>query len=345
MDSVNVRTTAALNDAQRAQDSFKATLPAKEEEMQSLLTVAGELDNAGITDMVYTQHTPESIHSMWSEVAELSSARDEQLEKEEAKQSGREDLRKEFAHTANAFGAALEATTKSVHERSLDGGLEEQLEAMRAIQAAVHDLDPSEVHEVGGRCDASNIVDNPHTSYTVEELDVMLEQLNNLCTKTINTVENQILMRDQSGISEEKMKEYKESFDFFDKNRSGQLDRLEFRACLLSTGYDLPDVKGKDNDPAMDKIMTIVDPDHTGHVTYEAFVDFMSRDKQDSTSSAQFLESLKTIAGGKDSITEEEIRRELSPATADFVMQSIQPHPTEEGAYDYHSLAESIFSA
>jgi Ca2+-binding EF-hand superfamily protein len=66
-------------------------------------------------------------------------------------------------------------------------------------------------------------------SYPVLHLVTMWNNL--LCA------ENQILMRDQSGISEEKMKEYKESFDFFDKNKSGQLDKLEFRACLLSTGY------------------------------------------------------------------------------------------------------------
>jgi hypothetical protein len=56
------------------------------------------------------------------------------------------------------------------------------------LQAEVHEIDASPMHEVGARCDASNIVDNSYTNYTVEELDIMLEQLNNLCTKTINTI-------------------------------------------------------------------------------------------------------------------------------------------------------------
>jgi hypothetical protein len=74
--------------------------------------------------------------------------------------------------------------------------------------------------------------------------------------------ENQILMRDQSGISEEKMKEYKESFDFFDKNKSGQLDKLEFRACLLSTGYAtvMPDglLKAYITKPSVDEALFVI---------------------------------------------------------------------------------------
>jgi actinin alpha len=49
----------------------------------------------------------------------------------------------------------------------------------------------------------------------------------------------------------------------------------------------------------MDEIMAIVDPDQTGYVTYEAFVDFLGRNKQDSTSSSQFLQNLRTLAGDK----------------------------------------------
>ena len=54
-----------------------------------------------------------------------------------------------------------------------------------------------------------------------------------------NAVENQILVRDSKGINEEQVKEMKSAFDHFDKNDDGRLDHFEFRACLVSLGYNV----------------------------------------------------------------------------------------------------------
>ena len=52
-------------------------------------------------------------------------------------------------------------------------------------------------------------------------------------------MENQIIIRDSKGLSEEQLKEFKASFNHFDRDKSGQLDKNEFRSCLLSLQYDL----------------------------------------------------------------------------------------------------------
>lgn len=49
----------------------------------------------------------------------------------------------------------------------------------------------------------------------------------------------QIVIRDAKGITAEQLQEYRSSFNHFDKDSSGYLDRNEFRACLLSLGYNL----------------------------------------------------------------------------------------------------------
>lgn len=66
----------------------------------------------------------------------------------------------------------------------------------------------------------------------------------------------QIIIRDSKGLSEDQMKEFRSSFNHFDKvcqhsfhvhykfvfvlqDRSGQLDKNEFRSVLLSLGYKL----------------------------------------------------------------------------------------------------------
>ena len=51
----------------------------------------------------------------------------------------------------------------------------------------------------------------------------------------------QILTRDSKGISEKQMNEFRVSFNHFDKNRSRRLEPKEFKACLVSLGYNIRD--------------------------------------------------------------------------------------------------------
>lgn len=50
-----------------------------------------------------------------------------------------------------------------------------------------------------------------------------------------------ILTRDSKGISEDQMNEFRVSFNHFDKNRSRRLEPKEFKACLVSLGYNIRD--------------------------------------------------------------------------------------------------------
>ena len=64
-----------------------------------------------------------------------------------------------------------------------------------------------------------------YTQYTMETLRVGWEQLLTSINRTINEVENQILTRDSKGISQEQLNEFRSSFNHFDKNRWGELDK------------------------------------------------------------------------------------------------------------------------
>ena len=57
--------------------------------------------------------------------------------------------------------------------------------------------------------------------------------------RNTNEVENQILMRDSKGISNEQMDDIRKSFFHFDKTRSRRLEPKEFKACLISLGYNI----------------------------------------------------------------------------------------------------------
>ena len=73
----------------------------------------------------------------------------------------------------------------------------------------------------------------------LQTLRAAWRQLNSAIARSINEMENQILIRDQLGLTEDQLREYRASFNHFDRDHSGKLDKNEFRSCLLSLGYSL----------------------------------------------------------------------------------------------------------
>lgn len=49
--------------------------------------------------------------------------------------------------------------------------------------------------------------------------------------------------------------------------------------------------------------MSVVDPNHSGLVTFQAFIDFMSRETTDTDTADQVIASFKVLAGDKVSRT------------------------------------------
>jgi hypothetical protein len=87
------------------------------------------------------------------------------------------------------------------------------------------------------------------------------------------------------------------SFNHFDKNRTRRLDPKEFRSCLISLGYNIRDDKQGDAD--FQRIMSIVDPNNTGHVSFDSFMDFMTRDASDQDTADQIIQSFRVLANNK----------------------------------------------
>lgn len=110
-------------------------------------------------------------------------------------------------------------------------------------------------------------------------------------------VENQILTRDSKGITQEQLTEFRSSFNHFDKNRAGRLAPDEFKSCLVSIGYSI----GKDRQGELDfqRILAVVDPNSTGFVHFDAFLDFMTRENTDTDTAEQVIDSFRILASDK----------------------------------------------
>jgi actinin alpha len=96
---------------------------------------------------------------------------------------------------------------------------------------------------------------------------------------------------------QDQLNEFRSSFNHFDKNRTGRLAPEEFKSCLVSLGYSI----GKDRQGEIDfqRILAVVDPNSTGYVHFDAFLDFMTRETTDTDTAEQVIDSFRILAGDK----------------------------------------------
>ncbi|KTG31265.1 hypothetical protein cypCar_00050112, partial [Cyprinus carpio] len=132
-------------------------------------------------------------------------------------------------------------------------------------------------------------------SRVLQHIRVGWELLLTTVARTINEIETQILTRDAKGISQKQLNDFRSSFTHFDRKKKGGMETDDFRACLISMGYDLGEAE-------FARIMSLVDPDGSGVVTFQAFVDFMTRETGDTETSEQVIASFRILAADKHGI-------------------------------------------
>ncbi|XP_039895580.1 alpha-actinin-4 isoform X1 [Simochromis diagramma] len=349
-----------------AHEQFKSTLPEANKEREAIQSIQSEVQKIAQSNGIklssgnpYTSITPESINSKWEQAMAMVPLRDNALQEELNKQNSNDTLRATFATQANTVGAYIQAKMEEIGRISIEmnGTLEDQLTNLKEYQKSIISYTP-EINKLEGyhqHIQEALIFDNQYTSYTMEHLRVGWEQLLTTIARTINEVENQILTRDAKGISQEQLYEYRASFNHFDKtldggergarhDHSGALMAEEFKACLISLGYDVE--KDKQGEAEFNRIMGIVDPNGSGAVTFQAFIDFMSTETTDRDTADQVIASFKILAADKNYITADELRRELPPDQAEYCIARMAPYTGPDavpGALDYMSFSTALY--
>ncbi|RMC00468.1 hypothetical protein DUI87_23078 [Hirundo rustica rustica] len=349
-DTFIVHTIEEIQGLTTAHEQFKATLPDADKERQAILGIHNEVSKIVQTYHVnmagtnpYTTITPHEINGKWEHVRQLVPRRDQALMEEHARQQQNERLRKQFGAQANVIGPWIQTKMEEIGRISIEmhGTLEDQLNHLRQYEKSIVNYKPK-IDQLEGDhqlIQEALIFDNKHTNYTMEHIRVGWEQLLTTIARTINEVENQILTRDAKGISQEQMNEFRASFNHFDRKKTGMMDCEDFRACLISMGYNMGEAE-------FARIMSIVDPNRLGVVTFQAFIDFMSRETADTDTADQVMASFKILAGDKNYITVDELRRELPPDQAEYCIARMAPYSGRDavpGALDYMSFSTALY--
>ena len=336
-----------------AHEQFKATLPEADKEFAAIYALADEAQRLcqqhglQLADNPYTSIEASELESKWHEVQRLVPQRDQTLLKEASKQQQNDKLRMLFADTANQCGPWIEKQHDQLTLCAMSmQTLEQQLAKLRGMEQALgaYKSHIDELENINKEIQEAMIFENSHTGYTMETIRVGWEQLGVAVTRHINEVENQILTRDSKGITEEQMNEFRMSFNHFDKGHARRLEPKEFRSCLISLGYNIRDDKQGDAD--FQRIMCMVDPNSSGHVTFDSFMDFMTRDASDQDTADQIIQSFRVLANNKPFITADILRNELPPDPAQYCIARMQPYAgadTFAGALDYTSFSTALY--
>uniref|UniRef100_A0A3B3TJQ8 Actinin alpha 3b n=1 Tax=Poecilia latipinna TaxID=48699 RepID=A0A3B3TJQ8_9TELE len=320
-----------------AHDQFKATLPEADKERMATVGIHNEILKIAQTYGIklsginpYTNLSQQDINTKWETVKHLVPLRDQMLQEEVARQQGNERLRRQFAAQANIIGPWIQTKMEEISHVSVDiaGSLEEQMNSLKQYEQNIINY-KSNIDKLEGDHQLSQeslIFDNKHTNYTMEHVRVGWEQLLTTIARTINEVENQILTRDAKGISQEQLNEFRASFNHFDRKRNGMMDPDDFRACLISMGYDLVNAKAR--------------------LTFQAFIDFMTRETAETDTAEQVMASFKILASDKNYITVDELRRELPPEQAEYCISRMTRYigaDAAPGALDYISFSSALY--
>uniref|UniRef100_A0A674EDA9 Actinin, alpha 2b n=1 Tax=Salmo trutta TaxID=8032 RepID=A0A674EDA9_SALTR len=299
-----------------AHEQFKATLPEADGERQAILGIHNEVQKisqsygikANLLNL-YSTITTEELLAKWDKVKKLVPQREGSLQEELAQQHTNERLRRQFATQANLIGPWIQTRMEN-----------KNLIYHQHIQESL-------------------VFDNKHTNYTMEHIRVGWELLLTTIARTINEIETQILTRDAKGISQEQMHEFRSSFNHFDRKNHGAMDTDDFRACLISMGYDLGEVE-------FARIMMLVDPSATGMVSFQSFIDFMTRETADTDTAEQVVASFRILAADKPYILVEELRRELPPDQAEYCILRMPRYSGpggSAGALDYTAFSTALY--
>uniref|UniRef100_A0A7N6AQS2 Actinin, alpha 2b n=1 Tax=Anabas testudineus TaxID=64144 RepID=A0A7N6AQS2_ANATE len=351
-----------------AHEQFKATLPEADAERQAILGIHNEVQKIsqsyGIKANIinpYSTITTEELLNKWDKVKKLVPQRDGALQEEMARQHAHERLRRQFAAQTNLIGPWIQARMEEIGRCSLEigGTLEDQMTQLKQCEHVIVAYKPN-IDKLEGDhqlIQESLVFDNKHTNYTMEHIRVGWELLLTTIARTINEIETQILTRDAKGISQQQMNEFRSSFNHFDRfentatlvlvpiillsysKKNGAMDTDDFRACLISMGYDLGEVE-------FARIMILVDPNATGIVSFQSFIDFMTRETADTDTAEQVVASFRILAADKPYILVEELRRELPPEQAEYCIMRMPPytgHGAPPGALDYTAFSTALY--
>jgi len=345
--SVRVRSLAEAEALPESQQAFAAKAAELVDDFNAVQELQNALDAEGITYNTYASYSVADLQGQIGEVDAQIAAREQAIATETERQQSAETLRKSFAEVAEPMAAFVDDQREGIVADSMAGSLEEQRTALEARVASfdAKQADFELVAEASAALEDALVFTNEHTDVTMETLANDWDAIKNQGRKALSENANAIEQRDALGITDEEVADLKKTYDHFDKDKTGSLDRLEFRACLMASDVQLPTlVNSDDPDPKFDAIVAECAQQDTQVVLLPDFIAYMGKQNKREDTPEQLLASLRVMAGDKDVITVAQLSAEFSPEDVEDLTSKMTP-TDNEGEYDYASFVQTIFGS
>jgi Ca2+-binding EF-hand superfamily protein len=304
-----------------------------EGEYNALVELANRMASEGVQDNMYSAFTIDQVNDRWNRLQGELQERQRDLQAEAKRQQDNEELCKKFAQHATAFnGDCGKLREEMANCRGAD--IAAQLEDLKHKASKIGHLNDAldKLVALNNNLEEKAII-NKHTNLTIETLTLTFNNLNEFAAKQEGLLQKALLSQQGSGVSSEQLQEFKETFKNFDKDDSGSLQKHEFKACMQALGYAL-------NDEQVDKIVNERAKKLPGQMVFEEFVDYMVQKTEDSDTPASVKNAFKTMAGDKDHITEDELRRVLDADTVKYLTSTM---PNQGGKFDYNAFTDKTY--
>jgi spectrin alpha len=355
-DPVRCNSVEEIKALREAHEQFKSSLSAAESDFNQLAQLDKQIKSFNVGPNPYTWFTMESLDDTWKNLQRIIKDRDEELEIEQKRQEENDILRKQFAMTANAFHQWLTETRLWLLDGAAmmegTGTLENQLEATKRKSAEVRAQRSQlkRIEDLSAALEERLILDNRYTEHSTVGLAQQWDQLDQLGMRMQHNLEQQIQACNQSGVTEDALREFSMMFKHFDKDKSGKLNHQEFKSCLRALGYDLPMVEEGQTDQEFENILDMVDPNRDGFVSLQEYMAFMiSRETENVQSSREVEAAFRALTtGDKPYITSTELFANLTKEQAEYCIARMKPYKDPSGrsildAYDYVTFTHDLF--
>ncbi|MCP9263394.1 Spectrin alpha chain [Dirofilaria immitis] len=352
-DPVRCNSLEEISALREAHAEFHKSLSTAEEDFRQLQLLDKQITSFNVGPNPYTWFTMDALEETWRNLQKIIKEREMELQKEHRRQEDNDKLRRDFARQANAFHQWLTETRASMMETS--GTLEEQLELLKkkAVDVKNNRIQLKKIEDLGALLEEYLILDNRYTEHSTVGLAQAWDQLDQLAMRMQHNLEQQIQARNQSGVTEEALREFSMMFKHFDKEKCGRLDHQQFKSCLRALGYDLPMVDEGQPEPEFQRILDIVDPNRDGYVTLQEYMAFMiSKETENIQSSEEIESAFRALSKEfRPYVTAEELYANLTPEQAEYCIKRMKPYTdaisgrTIPGALDYEQFVHTLFQS
>jgi len=316
--------------------SFQQESATKASEFGSLQQFAQEMTAAGINENPFSNFTIEQLGERWSSLQRELQARSQALSSERTRLEDNDSLCRQFATKAQSLHD-LFARLATDLEASIAGDLQSQVKKIQEKEQHITSQKSAmgELEALDAQIVSRNISYNPHTKFRVNSMHLMYENLVERAEKRRNLIEKEILSQQGSGVSEELVAEFRETFNAFDKNGNGVLEPYEFKACLSALGHDV-------SDASLSQIIAQIGKKEPGKIVFEEYVQFMIEKADNSDSATTVKNAFKAIAGDKDHVTLDDLKK--VPGLPQETIQYLSSQMTN-GVLKYDDFVNTQYAA